>query len=763
MMRSWRYVLGVWLVVGWATCGWCDWQGPLREFVSLPVKGAKAKGFLLTVTLDDYRLFGDIPAEIEVAATGTSFNADRELTIRISPVGNRSQPPGRDCVYEIPMRLPQGQRVAEKTVYLPKWSVGGECEVTVWEDRRSLDGYQMRVPSASAHAVDADSCWWESCDQRFGWITNDETDQPDARLFFAMVAPDLMLINDFKKASSGFAAGSVWRQFRARPRDTLPTDWRGFDVADAWVIEADTLLAIAKDQPQQTEALKNYLRCGGVLWVLGNVADDELRRLFDLPQSDANSSAKLIEQAVYLGNTPLVLSDLATMTFQSFTDSRNYIREFAAAQRNSPLNRTPSGLHPAEIQLNENLSWLEEQQQFAQFPRLVAKDFAVHRLALGQIVVSKSAKSIPGTPQMWRTMAALSSGEMSESKKRAVDPCFGDRRFWDWVIPGVAQPPVYTFIGLLTVFVIVVGPIAYRKFTKLGRGYLMMFVAPLLALVTTLVMFAYGLVADGLATRARIREVTWIGDYSGTAARYCRETYFSGIRPAGGMQIPANAVILPYQLPTVDSWYGARELEHSQVGTIRIQDDTMRLDSGFLPSRQQKQWVTYRPVANVGGVSWSSDKDGNVETLTSRLKFELRDGVACNADGKEFAFEVLPAGGTVRVRALSDSESNERLSEMYGLQRPIAPAAISSSRRVGERTIDLIANLTSGSTRYQPNNNRGTQLDSTIEEWLRIKLQIESSIPPNHFIAVADITEDCIAVPATELVESVHYVIGVVK
>jgi hypothetical protein len=40
-------------------------------------------------------------------------------------------------------------------------------------------------------------------------------------------------------------------------------------------------------------------------------------------------------------------------------------------------------------------------------------------------------------------------------------------------------------------------------------------------------------------------------------------------------------------------------------------------------------------------------------------------------------------------------------------------------------------------------------------------LQIDSELPQGMFIAIADVTPDCIAVEGAELVESVHYVLGV--
>ena len=309
-------------------------------------------------------------------------------------------------------------------------------------------------------------------------------------------------------------------------------------------------------------------------------------------------------------------------------------------------------------------------------------------------------------------------------------------------------------------FVVVVGPLAYRKLTKLGRGYLMMFVAPLLAFATTLIMFAYGLVADGLSTRVRIREVTWIGDASGVAVRCNRATYFAGIRPSEGMHFPANSIVLPYQLSAVSNWYQASQLEHSTIGSVQFADDAIHFDSGFLPSRQQKQFVTYRPVDDVGLVRVKQGTSSSTPEVVSELGFELRQGVVRTYNGDYFSFDELPAGAAVALSALNNKEGSKRLSELYGIQRPLPPAGISSAQRRGDAMIDLLSVLYN-QPRQASAPNRPAIGDSLVEAWIREALQIRSELPSGMFIAIADITDDCIAVDSAELVESVHYVVGV--
>ncbi|MGV3484872.1 MAG: hypothetical protein ACO1RT_10685 [Planctomycetaceae bacterium] len=743
-----------------------DFQSPALEFMSLPEGGAKSAGFSVSVSCEDLGLFGDIPVVIQVTADASAFTADRSISIRLTSQGGTFQPPGNQCDYELSLQLPEGLARVTRQFYLPKWSIGGEFELTVLEDRRPLEGYRARFRSAAMSAQQAQKYWWAGAGQRFGWITLDANDKPDARVFFTTMAPELLNVDDLWKSQPGFDLATSWRQFRAVPIDSLPQDWRGFDAVDVWVIEAPTLRKLVTPPAGSVSsgsvaALKNYIRCGGTLWVVGQDAAQTLPLLLDAAALKSTPAKTVIETAVTDASAPMDYASARATTYQTTGSARSYIREYAMNLAGRMPNITGQQIVNIEALFDSNLIWVQNRELDGQDTPPFASDFMVHNVALGRVIAYQSAEAVPGTPQQWRTLAALTASDASETLRRAVDPCFGDRRFWDWIIPDVAQPPVYTFIGLLLVFVIVVGPLAYRKFSRLGRAYLMMFVAPLLALFTTLTMFAYGLLADGLSTRERARVITWIGDMSGTAARYSRTTYFAGIRPTDGMRFPANASVVPYQLPSVANWHEASKYDAATIGTIRMDDGAIHLDSGFLPSRQQKQFVTYRPVDNVGTVRLDAAESSGPATLHSDLAFDVRQGVLCDATGNYFLFDQLPAGRSITPTAVSKRVAGETLSDLYAIQRPIAPAAVSSARRAGETTIDMVTMLAHSSQRRQSTTTRVANGESWIEDWLRTQTQIASELPPGMFIAVAEVPEDCVAVASAELVESVHYVIGV--
>jgi hypothetical protein len=730
------------------------------ETVVLPERGGKSAGFTVNMVIEEARLVGDMPVAVRVTPNGATFPADRSITVRIAPRSQTTQPPGNVCIYELPIQLTEGAPQFDQIYYLPKWTVGGRLNVSVLENRRVIEGYRAVTGGTTPNAGEAEMYWSENAGLRFGWIVEDRTQVQDARIFCGSLAPELLNINDLTTSPPGFEFARPWRQLSVMTIDTLPTDWRGFDACDVWVCTEQVLNAFMKNKSPSVKAFREYLRCGGTLWVLGPVKEGSLETLLELPppSREKTEMATAIRQAY----EPFDYEPYRATTYQAYPTSRGYLRELAMekAAQGVMNNFTVNPSTSIDALFQANLIWLTNREIDGADDKLSATDFDVYNVAMGKVIALNRPDTLPGSPQQWRCLANLTGGDLSEATRRAVDPAFGDRRFWDWIIPDVAQPPVYSLMGLLILFAIIVGPLAYRKFTKLGRGYLMMFVAPILAILTTLMMFAYGLIADGLSTRVRVREVTWIGDHSGAAARYCRSTYFAGIRPTDGMLMPGNAILLPYQLPSVPDWYTAQFQEHSTLGTIRVDDKGINLDSGFLPSRQQKQYVTYRPVDDFGSLFLVPTDVADSPEIKSTSSIELRQGVIHDRDGNYFSFEKLASGATIRSNPITKKEASGLLSDLYAIQRPLPPPAVSSSRRAGDTTIDLIAQLDNRPLRPNGLTNRRTTGDSTVEDWLRHHLQIASELPPGTFIAVADVTPDCVAVKSAEIVESVHYVLG---
>lgn len=370
---------------------------------------------------------------------------------------------------------------------------------------------------------------------------------------------------------------------------------------------------------------------------------------------------------------------------------------------------------------------------------------------------------VPGTgtedgfdPTEWAPARRLveSDERRSLTLRRGVEPVLGDRRFGRWLIAGVAQPPVYTFMGLLTVFVILVGPIAYRQTVRSGRGYLMFAIAPALALATTGTMLAYGIVSDGFGTLARVRQMTWIDGGSGDASERVRATYFAGLRPADGLRFPESAEVLTIRERLAGGWNrdGSREF----LGTVTAGESSLSYSPSFLASREQRQFVFHRPRHDFGSIRLRGEP-GKSPRLSSGLSFPVRELIARGHDGRYWMTASLDAGATgVLCDPLEESEAAKKLAQLYGRYR-----LLDASSNAGSRSSNRFANATELS---QSLPNRLTlppeSSAGVFEHWLTRHLQVEGSLPESTFVAIADVSDDVLAVEEAEAVDGVRFVFG---
>ena len=72
--------------------------------------------------------------------------------------------------------------------------------------------------------------------------------------------------------------------------------------------------------------------------------------------------------------------------------------------------------------------------------------------------------------------------------------------YWNWLVPGIGRAPVGSFLILIAVFVIVIGPVNYFLLRRKRRLYLLLVTVPLGAALVTLALFAYALISDGLGS-----------------------------------------------------------------------------------------------------------------------------------------------------------------------------------------------------------------------------------------------------------------------
>ena len=528
----------------------------------------------------------------------------------------------------------------------------------------------------------------------------------------------------------------------------LPRDWRGYQRYDFVLIDQSDLEKVAS-QSESIDAMRHWVLSGGTLISITDHIDRTTDALGVGSRSRVRDSPVGDVVEARLSRFATEQSEISKqLTFANRYESMTELQRARALLNDGEYARRVNSYKPSKEVQKELEQCKLRSREFRMSSRVSWRP-----VAAGQVIaISKTNNDMQVA---MRIALAATHPRRSPMVRRGVDPLLGDARYSRWLIPGVAEPPVYTFMGLLTVFVILVGPVAYYKTTKMARGYLMFAIAPLLALVTTLSLLTYGVVSDGFDTQARIRQLTWVDGKSGDALERVRATYFAGVSPAEGMRFPAKAEVMSYPYHEDPSWQKVAEFGFQTKGLARVSDEVQQFDSRFIPSRSQKQFVFHHPRLNVGRLSIKPATLTDSQTeIESTFEFDLRGVIICDSDGRYWTADTVKAGSTTICQRCAQKRASVLLGDMFNAHRPLAQVAESGRRRRSSGTRDLINNV-NRAIPDQPAIQEGL-----IEQWIQEQLLVAGELPENSFFAVSDVTNDVVSVNESVLVASVRYVFG---
>jgi hypothetical protein len=260
----------------------------------------------------------------------------------------------------------------------------------------------------------------------------------------------------------------------------------------------------------------------------------------------------------------------------------------------------------------------------------------------------------------------------------AADP---SADFWNFIIPGVGRVPIYAFLGLMTGFVIFIGPLNYMYLRRRGKLHLMIVTVPLCAAVVTFSLFAYALVSDGLGVRVRARSYTQIDQRRGEAVCWSRLCYYAGLAPSQGLTFSGDVAVMP-----IAGNDDRREGEARQV--TWTPDGQQHLRSGWLRSRTLTQYYTIRSRRSEAQLVIDAHQNGLLKVI-NQLGTPIQQVLVCDADGQVYYGEHLAPDVAADLAAAEDASAaslailgafhQNRLqpADMMGGRRATPPPAIS--------------------------------------------------------------------------------------
>jgi hypothetical protein len=438
----------------------------------------------------------------------------------------------------------------------------------------------------------------------------------------------------------------------------LPEEWIEYSPYDIVMLDVATLAALKTDRPKAFEALNAWVHSGGNLWIndVGKSWErlGEINRLMNLPVPGEDVLPEPPKEGIAEGSRSWNFIDL---TINASLDQSEL--DVGMADMAGPTyEEVVAPDSPVRKRLSDD--W-----------------FAVRNVGWGTVAAYQTHFS--DRPRAYResdTTAALRFWvRRSWTHRHGTDPRYDNPAFSDWLIPDVGMAPVLEFEFLITLFVIVIGPLNYWLLKRAKRLHLLVITVPAFAALVTFALLSYGVLADGLADRVRSMSLTYIDRGAKQCSTWNRLSYYSAFAPRHGLSFPVDSQVYSIE-PGDDDGYSTP----ATVRNLRLDwtGEAQQLSRGWLNSRTPTQYLVIETRQGVRGLELTPSS----ESVAGKSHFEapLALVLALDTDGRWLRADDVAARGKFTLHEVTEEEAKTRLRKVLQDREPSIPAAMGDAR-----------------------------------------------------------------------------------
>lgn len=637
------------------------------------------------------------PIRLTLTRLPNSGVAERELTIQLRWRGGRYYSPGEISVRQT-VALPEKVNEVTADVFVPWMENWETLEIQTVEAGAA-------IPELSAQNLNTsnNNRGWQALHEIKLFLALSDFQQTNATNAqnSNYQANNLLAFHPAGHIPANLAAGQsgndicffstqYWNQnlgtWLQSPAD-LPKHWLGYSTISAVFARPGDLQTLETQYPQQAAVLRAWLAAGGMLLVCEELADAPTPQNDPLAAIDRWLNGKLSE-AESSGGSHSSAWNMFDPTF------------------------TISILNPQTIAYS-SVEWNIMPEEFKR----------AHRSWQGgRVVFCSVPPQGPGwVPQVDVAFFSDLSHQFGKSFTQ------GNPQFFDFLIPGVGAAPVTAFQILLTLFVIVIGPVNYFWLRKRHRLSWMLVTVPVSALVVSGLLLVYGLLSDGFDVRLRARSATYLDQTAKTAVTQARLSYYAGFAPRDGLRFSAKSTIYPIVLTN----YSNRRNQNATSRTVDWEnpvagdndDRSQRLVSGWFNSRTPTQYVTTTAVRSTREVRFS-ESQGKL-TVKNLLGTKIQALAVCDERGNFHYIQDLAADNVAELRSVNAADITTTMYQYHDAARLEAPSALTPF---------------SGSSRSSRSQPQTATFQSSIDSPLEITIAraLNYSPSPRTYFAVID-------------------------
>lgn len=481
----------------------------------------------------------------------------------------------------------------------------------------------------------------------------------------------------------------------------LPTRWLELSQFDVAVISLADLAGLRDNHPLQFNTLRDWLSTGPLLIVYG-VGEQfaelaKLEQLLDLPTLEATAA-----------------TDQSTRGW-TLPSAGSY-----TAATISPLNEPSPVLDPSgAAPLPSN----------ADMPP-VNPPFIYRRAVSGCLVAISAENPFPGKSLNWNWIfKAVPENHWQWSNRTGVALGQTNGDYWKLLVPGVGRAPVKSFLVLVTIFAIIIGPLNYLLLARTRRLYLLLLTVPLGAVLVTVSLFGFALAADGLGTRLRIRSFADLNQQTGRVTIHSWQSYYAAVAPSAGLQFTDDTAVFPFLADPSSS--------SGDKSTLLVWDKHQNLRSGFITARTPTQFVATRVTSSKARLIVSQNANGGSPKIENQLGSGIKLLVLRDKDGNYFTTDSLAAAEKRELTVSDLPAAQSALQKLAKAVEPLEPEGYDASYQ----NDNLMSIFGMRRSRYSGNIGTGEMSQSLLETSLDTIENPNANRPPllpGSYLAILD-------------------------
>ena len=221
-----------------------------------------------------------------------------------------------------------------------------------------------------------------------------------------------------------------------------------------------------------------------------------------------------------------------------------------------------------------------------------------------------------------------------------------------------SHAPVRLVMGLLTLFVILAGPVTLIVLSRKGKRIWFLWTLPALAFAISALVFIVSFVSEGVTPRIRLASVTVLDQANQEATTLGAVAVYAPIAP-GELAFDGVSEVTPLLDPNSDDPGGGRRVAWTDGGQQRLEGNWVasRVPTHFAIRKSEHREERLE-------VTWTA---GGIPEIMNGLGGHIDQLYLCRHDGTVFTGENIIAGKRITLREAPGMRARNSFSELQGL------------------------------------------------------------------------------------------------